>query len=150
MHLNPHLITPSNYDDYPPRYPSYPVPMSETRFARRSGLGNKPRADHSAAATSLLASYSGGSGGSYDNCFDIDLCPDLLLAGLALAGAGAFLALYMSITMVPSRRRRRALGSLPITPSVGFDSLMKDTFWAGMARLVVQYVSCPLDLLTPS
>lgn len=49
-------------------------------------------------------SSSSSSGGS---CFDVDICPDLLLAGVALFAAAAFYTLYVAITMAGKKRRRR-------------------------------------------
>ena len=40
-------------------------------------------------------------------CFELDICPDLLMALIATFAAGAFFFLYMAITMVGRRRRRR-------------------------------------------
>lgn len=40
-------------------------------------------------------------------CFELDICPDLLLAALALAAAAAFVALYFAILGAGKRRRRR-------------------------------------------
>lgn len=34
-----------------------------------------------------------------DNCFDLEICPDLLLAGLAAFATAAFFLLYQAITM---------------------------------------------------
>ena len=42
-----------------------------------------------------------------DNCFDVDICPDLILAAIATFSAAAFYALYVAITMNPNGRRRR-------------------------------------------
>lgn len=44
-------------------------------------------------------------------CFELDICPDLLLAGFAAAAAAAFLALYIVITQNGRRRRKRSLDS---------------------------------------
>lgn len=43
-------------------------------------------------------------------CTRQDICPDLLMAGLALFAAIAFAALYIAITMVGRRRKRRDFG----------------------------------------
>ena len=40
-------------------------------------------------------------------CFELEICPDLLLAGIAAAAAGAFFFLYQAITVAGKKRRRR-------------------------------------------
>ena len=40
-------------------------------------------------------------------CFELDICPDLLLAAVAAAGAAFFFFLYMAITARGRRKRRR-------------------------------------------
>ena len=39
-------------------------------------------------------------------CLELNICPDLLLAGIAAAAAGAFFFLYQAITMAGRRRKR--------------------------------------------
>ena len=39
-------------------------------------------------------------------CFELEICPDLILAGIAAVAAGAFYAIYVAITMSKKRRRR--------------------------------------------
>ena len=57
-----------------------------------------------------------GLGGSYSSsygsasCLTIDICPDLLFAGLAAAAAAGFAFYYISITMAGKRRKRRSFG----------------------------------------
>ena len=41
------------------------------------------------------------------NSVDFDICPDLVLAGIAAAGAAALLALYAALTQNPNGRRKR-------------------------------------------
>ena len=38
---------------------------------------------------------------------DFDICPDIVLAAIAAAGAAALLALYAALTMNPNGRRKR-------------------------------------------
>ena len=38
---------------------------------------------------------------------DFDICPDVVLAGIAAAGAAALIALYMALTNNPAGRRKR-------------------------------------------
>ena len=46
------------------------------------------------------------------SAIDLDICPDLLLAAIAAAGAVALVALYIALTMntMGRRKRRRSLG----------------------------------------
>ena len=48
---------------------------------------------------------------SQEQCdsLDLDICPDLLLAGIAAAGAAALVALYVALTMNPNGKRKRSL-----------------------------------------
>ena len=47
---------------------------------------------------------------------DFDICPDLVLAGIAAAGAAALLALYVALTQNPNgrRKRKRSLTDSPL------------------------------------
>lgn len=65
-----------------------------------------------------------------DNCdgFDVEICPDLLVAGLAAFGAAAFAALYTAITMKGRKRRRR---SALYDPKSSWDSF-QDLFHIGI------------------
>ena len=45
--------------------------------------------------------------GGGTRCLTIDVCPDILIAAAALAGAAAFYALYQAISAKGRRRRRR-------------------------------------------
>ena len=55
----------------------------------------------------LLGSETKEYGGGGTNCYSVDICPDLLLAAIAAAAALAFYLLYMAITMVVGRKRRK-------------------------------------------
>ena len=57
------------------------------------------------SASSQYGSYSGGGSSS---CFKLDICPDLLLAGLVAAFAAIFYLLHTAITM-KGRKKRRAM-----------------------------------------
>ena len=46
--------------------------------------------------------------GGGDNCPTVDICPDLILAGLAAAGAAAFFFIYQAITVKAGRRKRQS------------------------------------------
>lgn len=68
-----------------------------------------------------------------DNCdgFDIDICPDLLLAGIAAAAAGAFVFLYTAITMA-GRRKKRSIDQANNRPEVPTYKLLADLYWIGI------------------
>ena len=59
------------------------------------------------AASGGHGSYSGGGGSG--SCFTIDICPDLLIAAIAAAAAGAFYLIYTGITKASAKRRKRSL-----------------------------------------
>lgn len=48
-------------------------------------------------------------GGNSASCFDLDLCPDLILSAVAAFGVVAFFVLYQAITMAQRKRRKRAI-----------------------------------------
>ena len=62
-----------------------------------------------------------------DNCddFELDICPDLLLAAIASAAAAAFALLYTAITMAGRRKRRE------LNPEIPGESLFLDIYWLG-------------------
>ena len=64
-----------------------------------------------------------------DNCegTGLDICPDILLAGLALAGAGAFAALVTAITMAGRKKKRSAGVFQPLSPT----DTLQDLIWLG-------------------
>ena len=54
-------------------------------------------------------SYGGGGGGSTTgSCFSLDICPDLVIVAITVAGAAAAYLLYTAITA--GRRRKRSAG----------------------------------------
>ena len=61
---------------------------------------------------------------------DLDICPDLLLAGLALAAAGAFLAIYTAITAM-GRKKKRSIDDANGRPQVPFANMFGDLYWIG-------------------
>ena len=63
-----------------------------------SGILSSSRIQASASKHGMM---SGG-----DNCPTVDICPDLILAGLAAAGAAAFFFIYQAITVKAGRRKR--------------------------------------------
>ena len=46
-------------------------------------------------------------GGGNDNCISIDICPDIIIAGLVAAGVAGFFLLNMAITVAAGRRRKK-------------------------------------------
>ena len=72
--------------------------------------------------------------GGGDNCPTVDICPDLILAGLAAAGAAAFFFIYQAITVKAGRRKRRSFQNF-IT-SYDFDHVI-DFFIAGKFYIIV-------------
>ena len=89
--------------------------------------------------SSLHGSFSKGpvkKGIIDDNCmgFDIEICPDLLLAGLALAAAGAFLAIYTAITGM-GRKKKRSIDDANGRPEVPFADRVGDLYWIGRVAL---------------
>ena len=56
-------------------------------------------------STNYKGSISLIGGGT--RCLTIDICPDILIAAAALAGAAAFYALYAAISAKGRKRRRR-------------------------------------------
>ena len=93
----------------------------------------------------LKAAASGGSGGSSDNCFDLDICPDLLIATFAIAAAAAFFFLYQAITMAQGRRRRRKRSDGNPAESSG---ILADVFYLGIHSSLLRVASCILYHLT--
>ncbi len=74
--------------------------------------------------------YYGRPNPIMEYCFDIAICPDLILAGIALAGAIAFAYLFTVITKKGAGRKKRG-AHLPdtITPR----QRIKNVMWAGRA-----------------
>ena len=79
-----------------------------------------------------------------DNCdgFEIDICQDLLLAGLGLFLAAAFGALFTAITMAASKKRRKRSSS-----SFGLRSILVDLSWLG--KVSVFSLSSPFKYISP-
>ena len=81
------------------------VVIKRPRVPSRSALGLKE------AASAIYGSFSGMGGGS-GSCFTLEICPDLLIAGIAVAAAAAFWLIYEAITMAGARRRKRSVSDL--------------------------------------
>ena len=114
-------------------YPTFNIPSyASSFFRRRSG------AQQLSSENRLAGSFSNKNpkfGIIDDNCsgFDLDICPDLLLAGLALAAAGAFVALFTAITQAAAggRRKKRNVGSGIEQPQLQWSQLFEDVYWHG-------------------
>ena len=71
----------------------------------------------------LSGSLSGGSSSSSSpGCFNIDLCPDLIVATLAVFASVAFFMIYQAVTMAARRKRRSLAGS---------EQKWSEVFWLG-------------------
>ena len=91
----------------------------------------------------VAGSYSKGpvtKGIVDDNCMglDLDICPDLLLAGIAAAAAGFFAALFTAITMA-GRKKKRSIDDASGRPAIGFDKVIADFYWHGTNRDICTY-----------
>ena len=70
-----------------------------------------------------------------DNCdgFDVEICPDLLLAGIALFSAAAFMMLFQAITAAAMMKRKKR--SLEDDQAVNEEELpqltLSQRFWLG-------------------
>lgn len=72
--------------------------------------------------------------GGGTRCLNIDLCPDLLLAAAAAAGAGIFVALWQAISVAGRRRKRRQAG-LQVSPAENsWGNYMWNIFYVGIAN----------------
>lgn len=75
-----------------------------------------------------------------ENCFEVPICPDLLVAAFGAIGAALTLALYMALTMLPRRRRRdlRAAEGAQETildiPPPSISVLLSDILFSGRQR----------------
>ena len=74
--------------------------------------------------------YFGKPNPSQEQCdaLDLDICPDLLLAAIAAAGAAALLALYIALTMQMFGRRKKRSSPLIDLKEVGTDVLLAGRF----------------------
>jgi hypothetical protein len=79
--------------------------QQQQHYSVASRVKAPPRGGLLQSSSSTYGSYSGSSGSS---CFKLDICPDLLLAGLAAAFAAFFYLLHTAITM-KGRKKRRSL-----------------------------------------
>ncbi len=92
----------------------------------------KSASSHSQYGSSQKGSLNLFGGGT--RCLTIDICPDLLIAAGALAGAAAFYILYQAISAKGRKRRRRrtfeAAGQTEL-PSVESFPFLWDLMFAG-------------------
>ena len=74
------------------------------------------------------AVYFGKPNPIQEQCFDLQLCPDLVLAFVSLLGAAALLGMYLAATQNANgkRKRRRSLddGHSPSVSSTGLGDLI--------------------------
>ena len=82
--------------------------------------------DLQGSSSDSYGSYGGGYGVDPGSCFSLDICPDLILAAIALAAAVAAFVLYQTITMAGKRRKREADQS---------GNLVTDLLWLGRIHL---------------
>ena len=77
-------------------------------------LSKPPSSDQKPSSATHYASGSSPDVGilpeALDSCFEIGICPDLLLAAIIAAGAAFFFVLYEAITMAGRRRKRQTSG----------------------------------------
>ena len=77
-------------------------------------LSKPPSSDQKSSSATHYASGSSPDVGilpeALDSCFEIGICPDLLLAAIIAAGAAFFFVLYEAITMAGRRRKRQTSG----------------------------------------
>lgn len=68
-----------------------------------------------------------------DNCdgTDVEICPDLLLAGIAAALAGAFALLVTAITMAGRRKKRSIEYQAMHGSQLDVQKLLSDLYWIG-------------------
>ena len=85
--------------------------------------------DLQGSSSDTYGSYGGGYGSDPGSCFSLDICPDLILAAIALAAAVAAFVLYQTITMAGRRRKREA-----DDPS---GNLVTDLLWLGRNHLIM-------------
>ena len=68
-------------------------------------MTNAQTSGHGSIDLGLGGSYSSGGYGQ-DSCLTVDICPDLLFAAIAAAGAAGFAFFYMAITVAGRKRKR--------------------------------------------
>jgi hypothetical protein len=78
--------------------------------------------------------YFGKPNPSQEQCssFDLDICPDLLLALIAAASAAGFILLYIAITVNPMGKRRRKRSAEENYLSVDTTDFARDFLYNGM------------------
>jgi hypothetical protein len=78
-------------------------------FLHDSRLSLTKNSDDNIASQGQKTVYFGKPNPSQESCsgFDVDICPDLVLAGFAIFGVFAFLALFIAFKMNAAGRRKR-------------------------------------------
>jgi hypothetical protein len=93
--------------------------------------------------------YFGKPNPSQESCdsFDLDICPDLLLAGIAAAGAIGFVALYIAITVNANGKRKKKRSAGAERPSALL-ALSQDIMYHGRwFECHIGFVADPLLML---
>ena len=104
----------------------------------------KSASSHSQYGSSQKGSLNLFGGGT--RCLTIDICPDLLIAAAALAGAAAFYILYQAISAKGRKRRRRRTfeaaeaGGQTELPSVESFPFLWDLMFAGRIIIIISLV----------
>ena len=81
----------------------------QAQYSKYSRANSKGGKDSVGAGTS---SSSYGTYQSPPSCFSVDVCPEVLLAGLTLAAGVGFLALYQQITQKGRRKRDHSASTI--------------------------------------
>ena len=77
---------------------------SDQAYAQKAPVNTWRMADLDQAEYNSHGSFSGGGGTG--SCLSIDICPDLILAAIAVAAGGAVFLIYQAITVAGRRRKR--------------------------------------------
>ena len=100
-------------------------------------------------AAETIPGFGSGQSGSYGkhgnedqgtNCATVDICPDLLFGAIFAAGAAAFAALYIAITMAQAKRRKRAIKDSFAKINDSFDSFsrLQNIVFLGMCLVYIK------------
>ena len=111
----------------------HPSPLQFTKSSIRIG------SNVFASESIMSPPKTGKKNPAQDDCFELQICPDLLLAALAAAAAAAFTSLYIAITM--NGRKRRSLGSSSLSLSDTSTNNPFQTSWIEMGRSLHDH--CP-------
>ena len=87
-----------------PSLPSLPSIPRIPNAAHKYQAYAKRTPDLDQAEYNSHGSFSGGGGTG--SCLSIDICPDLILAAIAVAAGGAVFLIYQAITVAGRRKKR--------------------------------------------